>query len=603
MKKLAPLVLCIAVLLSCFVPAAVFASTFTDVKDDFWAAKDIDAMTEAGYIKGYGDGKFGPNDSVTKIQSLLLLSRMLGVDTEEFSTIRSNSLNEYDAAVKKYNTTYPNELSYLMYFGVIEDSDLATFASSANANTNLLRYQAATLVVKLLGAEEVADNNVTKTSYSDDSQIPSAAKGAVKYVTDNKIMNGMGNDTSGNPTFSPNSTLTRAQMATLLARLIPTLNLNIYSGEISNINYDSVSFDISRESAIMEDNTVIRLNGKASDFDQLKNGDDVTLVFTCGEERLVDVTAGVQGTAVYGRVKSANSASSSQTITIYDAENESDSATYTLSSNCEIYVNNAVGTLSGIKTGDFVKVILKNGAASKIETQNKNSTVSGTLKEVSYDKNGRSFVEFYNKDEELEKFEVTSGTVTVTRNNNNSSLRELAEGDKISLSLTYGKITKITATSKSTSITGTIEEIILSSTPSITLDIDGKSTNYKISQGATVEVAGEKATIYDLRPGNVVSVKLDSNQISSISTTSTNNSGVRTEIQGTVTAINTNLSVITIELENGSTENVYYNSRTSFMAASDGKSISAKTLVKGNEITATGSDASGYFEATIVIVK
>ena len=438
--KLTSLAVCIAMLLSCFAATTAFASGFTDVKDDFWAAKDIDAMTQAGYIKGYGDGKFGPNDAVTKIQSLLLISRMLGVDTDDFSTIRNNAIKEYDADVKKYNATYPNELSYLMYFGVIENSDLATFASSANANTNLLRYQAATLIVKLMGAEEeVADNNVTKTSYSDDSQIPSAAKGAVKYVTDNNIMNGMGNDTSGNPTFSPNSTLTRAQMATLLARLIPTLKLNIDSGEISNINYDSVSFDISRGSAVMEDNTVIRLNGKLSDFDQLKNGDDVTVVFTRGEERLVDATAGVQGSAVYGRVKSINSASSTQTITIYDAENESDSATYTLSSNCEIYVNTAAGTLSGIKNGDFVKVTLKNGAASKIETQNKNSTASGILKEISYDKNGRSFVEFYNEDDELEKFEVTSGTVTVTRNNNNSSLRELAEGDKISLNLLYGK--------------------------------------------------------------------------------------------------------------------------------------------------------------------
>ena len=70
---------------------------------------------------------------------------------------------------------------------------------------------------------------------------------------------------------------------------------------------------------------------------------------------------------------------------------------------------------------------------------------------------------------------------------------------------------------------------------------------------------------------------------------------------GKVISINTTLKVITVKVESGATDTIYYDSKTSFLKASTGKTITAKEIVAGSNITATGSDSTGYFVATIVI--
>ena len=63
----------------------------------------------------------------------------------------------------------------------------------------------------------------------------------------------------------------------------------------------------------------------------------------------------------------------------------------------------------------------------------------------------------------------------------------------------------------------------------------------------------------------------------------------------------THLKVITVTNSSGGTETVYYESGTTFLKSTTGKSITAKDIVAGSNITATGSDSTGYFVATIVI--
>ena len=62
--------------------------TFSDVENDptvSWAKPYISEMAELGYIKGYEDGTFKPNNTITKTEALLLLSRMLGVNDDAYA--------------------------------------------------------------------------------------------------------------------------------------------------------------------------------------------------------------------------------------------------------------------------------------------------------------------------------------------------------------------------------------------------------------------------------------------------------------------------------------------------------------------------------------
>lgn len=67
--------------LSMAVPTAL-ASDFPDVPDSHWAETSgiIDRAVDEGVMKGYDDGRFGPDDGVTRAQVAVMLSRISGAD-------------------------------------------------------------------------------------------------------------------------------------------------------------------------------------------------------------------------------------------------------------------------------------------------------------------------------------------------------------------------------------------------------------------------------------------------------------------------------------------------------------------------------------------
>lgn len=59
-------------------PAAAARSTFPDVPASEWYAAAVDWASENGIVSGYSDGRFGPNDSVTREQFAVMLWRFAG---------------------------------------------------------------------------------------------------------------------------------------------------------------------------------------------------------------------------------------------------------------------------------------------------------------------------------------------------------------------------------------------------------------------------------------------------------------------------------------------------------------------------------------------
>lgn len=69
---------------------------FIDIAGDEWYVSDevIGYSVEHGLLTGYGDGRFGPNDSVTRAQAVLVLWRMAGsplVVSDHFSDVDYSS--------------------------------------------------------------------------------------------------------------------------------------------------------------------------------------------------------------------------------------------------------------------------------------------------------------------------------------------------------------------------------------------------------------------------------------------------------------------------------------------------------------------------------
>jgi Predicted peptidase len=51
---------------------------FADVQPTHWAAASIEAAAAAGILNGYGDGKFGPNNHLTRAEAVKAVNRMFG---------------------------------------------------------------------------------------------------------------------------------------------------------------------------------------------------------------------------------------------------------------------------------------------------------------------------------------------------------------------------------------------------------------------------------------------------------------------------------------------------------------------------------------------
>lgn len=605
MKKgrLLSVVLSASMLLSSIALPA-FALTFNDVESDAtvsWAKDSITKMTDAGYIKGYEDGTFRPYRAITKIESLILMSRMLGYENKQFSDVASSATTAYKSIVSKYNTTYANEISYLLYCGVLKESDLLDYASAANANTQLLRYQAAILMSKLMGADsEAKAYTVSTATYADDSAIPATAKSYVEYVTANNIMNGMDKTSDGKSQFSPLTSLTRAQMATLLARMMDKLDLKYVSGSVDSTSSSSVT--IGGTKLGLTKDTKVYINGGTASTSDISEGADASAVSVMKNALAVQTEEVQKSTIVYGVIARKTDNADGKKLTIADYEDENNSETYTLKDNCKITVDGARGTLADLSNKDFVKVTITGSKISEISTEDKSFNVKGVLVSTEYDDDNHVYMNIGdNNGDNVQQYVVSSKGASVTRDGEETEFGSLSKGDKVTVKLNYGKVVSVTAKGDTVGFTGLLKEIIISNNPSLTITVDGKDKTYKLRSDAKITVSGSAATIYDLRPNITVTGTLDSSEIKTVSasTVAVNEKG---EMTGTVTGKNTTYKVITIKDDDGNTQSVYYNNNTKFLS-SNGSNSTVKALENGSKITVTGADKNGVFEATIIIVR
>ncbi|MGN7478723.1 S-layer homology domain-containing protein [Solibacillus silvestris] len=86
------------------------AITFTDTKGH-WAQWIIEANRDAGIISGYPDGRFAPNEAITRVQAVRMMNRMLergplyGVPNESFSDVPKThrAFNDIEEAARAHS--------------------------------------------------------------------------------------------------------------------------------------------------------------------------------------------------------------------------------------------------------------------------------------------------------------------------------------------------------------------------------------------------------------------------------------------------------------------------------------------------------------------
>ena len=605
-KKILSVILCTVFLLS---TVSVSALTFSDVENDptvEWAKPYINAMADAGYLKGYEDGTFKPNNTISKTEALILLARMIGVDDDSFADSLEYALEENSSVLSKYSTNYKNEVSFLLYAGILKASELDTYLSAANKNSALLRYEAAILLTKLLGAEEeVQSNAFVSSSYADTVEIPDSARAYVEYVKDAGIMQGMGNNAQGKPEFWPNYSVTRSQMAKMLYSLIDVLDLSVQTGVVVSVDdfEETVTITIDGNDIVnpIEENTKIKINGEDVALDDLSSGMHVKITHLAGKVKMIENNVTIDDAVIYGLVSGTKDSGGTKSVTIADANDKSIVETYVLSENAKVRVGGAIDLFSKVKNNNYVALTIVDGMVETLEVIDKSTTAGGTL--ISVDASGEyTILNVKNSATgDKVKYEISSDGVQVSRNSLDSNLAELMNGDTVSLRLTYGKVTKISASSKNYSLTGNISYITHTASGTVIgIESDSKVTEYKVNKSVKITIdSTETGTVYDLRPGSDVKVGLQSSEIISVEAAG---SVSKSQLTGTVKSINSTYGLMIIE-ENGADYNVFVNSNTKIIDSTTGKSVALKSVEKGRTANVTGSNASGVLEASVIVLQ
>ncbi|MBQ8524756.1 MAG: S-layer homology domain-containing protein [Clostridia bacterium] len=211
MKKALSIILTLCML---FGLTAVFASAeeaempFTDVKSGKWFYDEVKYVWEAGVMTGKSDTKFEPNANMTRAELVTILFRLAKVEGEGFGA-------ELGFNDTQKTAWYADYVGWAVKEGLVNGYEGNIF----KPNAPILRQELAKLVVVFLDYLEVTvEGEALIESFADAAKHP---KWAAEFIESLRLTGLVGGDTSGN--FNPKATATRAEVATILTRLIPAL--------------------------------------------------------------------------------------------------------------------------------------------------------------------------------------------------------------------------------------------------------------------------------------------------------------------------------------------------------------------------------------------
>ena len=196
LRKMAALLMAAALIFSMSMTAlaAVDDTGFSDVDANAWYAEAATYCRDNGLMSGTSTTTFSPNATMTRAMLAVVLYRLSGSPAVTGSDAFTDTTN---------GALYSEAVLRASQQGLVSGYGNGLFGT----NDPVSREQIATILWRYDGSPEAESG----TDFADESTIASYAAVAVDWARTNGIINGM----SGN-VFSPKSSATRAQVATIL---------------------------------------------------------------------------------------------------------------------------------------------------------------------------------------------------------------------------------------------------------------------------------------------------------------------------------------------------------------------------------------------------
>lgn len=241
-----------------------------------WAEQTIQKMSLLGVIKGYEDMTFKPNKPVTHAEAVVMTIRLLGLEdkAEEQST---DNLSFRDSA--SIPVWARGSISLALEKGLIEDTHVF------QANKAASRLYVTMLLVNAIGAEFDGDWQEAKTYFNDVENLDEKQRAYLAFAALTNLVNGY-----GDKSFKQNKPVTRAEMATLINRVLDKKE------DEGDIDFDQ-SIEGQIESIDLDDDELVikQENEEGDDENRTYTISDEVEVFIDGDEQeLADLSTGME---------------------------------------------------------------------------------------------------------------------------------------------------------------------------------------------------------------------------------------------------------------------------------------------------------------------
>lgn len=246
-------------------PEQVKVKCFSDTYRH-WANQCIEEMAAIGLLKGYPDGSFKPDQKLSQAEALSLVMRIAADAADVTINEDEKAADQDQSELDKVPVWVKADADKAAKRGIIK---LNRFHSAVQAS----RAQTAVMIAKALGLEPVDTSNIP---FKDGILLSQEDVGYILALYQEGIISG-----SPNGNFNPNSAITRAEMASILQRLLDK-DKDENKGEIVSVTLP--------ESATVEQGKSITLKAAVKYSD---DSTDSNVKWSSSNTTLVTVSDGV----------------------------------------------------------------------------------------------------------------------------------------------------------------------------------------------------------------------------------------------------------------------------------------------------------------------
>lgn len=230
--------------------AKPYSNSYTDVASNAWYYDAVMTMTEGGLLAGYGNGKFGPDDALTRTQLAIISGRLIGFSRDydywtsgkyatDLFTVNADraytaiylmnrtetiggttSLTEYETALAKdagglcYNIASNGKLTLGSMWTAVYDNWRAGLAAGKQINyrTSIEDFPDADAIHKWIEENYAIVNQCLDLQYTSKERLVDFCERMILRAYNLGMIGGV--DDKG--TFDPYGNLTRAQASQML---------------------------------------------------------------------------------------------------------------------------------------------------------------------------------------------------------------------------------------------------------------------------------------------------------------------------------------------------------------------------------------------------